>query len=130
MSEVNLYGDAKATARAGDVNRKQIALNETLAKYRADPSAANQQALATALFDLGRFDEAERLLADLIKTSGDDKQVLYDLAFTYKNMGRIEDAKTAFLKIIALDPKHNLARSAEQELWRIDPDSPPSWLKK
>ncbi len=127
---MNLYGDAKATARAGDVNRKQIALNETLAKYRADPSAANQQALATALFDLGRFDEAERLLADLIKTSGDDKQVLYDLAFTYKNMGRIEDAKTAFLKIIALDPKHNLARSAEQELWRIDPDSPPSWLKK
>jgi tetratricopeptide (TPR) repeat protein len=130
MSEVNLYGDAKATARAGDVNRKQIALNETLAKFREDPSAANQQALATAMFDLGRFDEAERLLADLIKSHGDNQQVLYDLAFTYKNMGRIEDAKATFLKIIALDPKHNLARSAEQELWRIDPDSPPSWLKK
>lgn len=130
MSKVNLFGDAKATARAGDANRKQVALNEALAAFRADPTAANQQVLATAMFDLGRFEEAERLLADLIQTQGANQQVLYDLAFTYKNMGRIEDAKAAFVKLIALDARSSLARSAEQELWRIDPNSPPSWVKK
>jgi Flp pilus assembly protein TadD len=127
---VNLFGDAKVTARAADSGRKLAALNEAQQLYRDNPSKETQYAFATALFDVGRFEDAQRLLADLITSYGDDRQILYDLAFTYKNLGRIDEAKAAFMKIIALDPKHNLARSAEQELWRIDPTSPPSWVKK
>jgi tetratricopeptide (TPR) repeat protein len=130
VSKVNLFGDAKVTARAADSGRKLAALQEAQQLFRDKPSKETQYALATSFFDVGRFEEAERLLADLIQTYGDDRQILYDLAFTYKNLGRIDEAKTAFAKIIALDPKHNLARSAEQELWRIDPTSPPSWVKK
>lgn len=118
------------TARAADSGRKLAALNESQQLYRDNPCKETQYAFATALFDVGRFEEAERLLADLIKSYGDDRQILYDLAFTYKNLGKIEEAKDAFSRLIQLDPKHSLARSAEQELWRIDPTSPPSWVKK
>lgn len=127
---MNLFGDAKVTARAADGGRKLAALHEAQQSFKDQPSKATQYAFATALFDVGRFEEAERLLTDLIQSFGEDLQVLYDLAFTYKNLGRIDEAKAAFSRIIALDPKHNLARSAEQELWRIDPTSPPSWVKK
>jgi tetratricopeptide (TPR) repeat protein len=130
MSKVNLYGDAKATAHAVDGGRKQAQLLQAQQAFRDNPNKDTQRAYATALFDIGKFTEAERVLVDLIHDFGEDRQWLYDLAFTYKNMNRLDEAKATFLKIIALDPKHSLARSAEHEVWMLDPEYKPSWVKK
>jgi Flp pilus assembly protein TadD len=130
MSYRHLFGDAKATAREGDGRRKQRAYDEALAQHQANPTFVTQAKLATTLFDLGRFEEAERLLKDILEHSGDDIQVLTDLAFVYKNLNRLEDARQAFLKVIVLDPKHSLARCAENELWTMDPSYKPSWMRK
>jgi Flp pilus assembly protein TadD len=95
MSYRHLFGDAKATAREGDVRRKQRFYDEALAQHQANPTFETQSRLATMLFDLGRFPEAERLLKDLLENFGDDVQVLTDLAFIYKNTNRPEEARKA-----------------------------------
>lgn len=130
MSYQHLFGDAKATAREGDARRKQKLYDEALAQHQAQPTPKTQSALATALFDLGRFQDAERLLKDLLDNFGDDIQVMCDLAFVYKNMDRNDDARQTFLRIIELDPRHALARCAENELWSMDPNYKPSWMRK
>lgn len=127
---MNLFGDAKATAHVADGGRKQAALLQAQQAFRDNPTKETQIAFATALFDSGKFEEAQRLLVDLLREHGDDRQLLYDLAFAYKNMNRPAEAIATFQKVIALDPKHSLARSAEHELWMLDPQYKPSWVKK
>ena len=65
MSKFTLFGDAKASAREGDVQRKHKALNAAQERQRSDPSPANRMAVASALFDLGRFADAEKELSSL-----------------------------------------------------------------
>jgi Flp pilus assembly protein TadD len=130
MSREYLYGDAKATARAGDAGRKQKALNLAQQAYDENPTPENQARLATALFDLGRFQEAEKQLTGILLSNATDLKVLSDLGFVYKNMNQREKAKETFLRIIELDPRHPLARSAENEVWIIDPSYKPSWMRK
>ena len=130
MSRDYLFGDAKATARSGDVSRKQRALETAKAAFEAEQSAKNQIALATALFDLGKFDEAERNLKGVMDKGDIDIQLLTDLGFVYKNLNQKEKAKEMFLKAAELDPKHSLARCAENEVWMMDPSYRPSWMRK
>ncbi len=129
MSRDYLFGDAKATAKAGDAQRKQRVLAEAKTAYQSDPSAQTQAALAHALFDVGRYDEAERLLTDLLNSKGDDIQLVCDLGFIYKNLGKSEQAIEMFKRVVALDAKHALARCAENEIWMMDPTYRPSWLR-
>lgn len=130
MSYKYLFGDAKATAREGDARRKQHAYEEALAAHQANPTFESQSRLATAMFDLGRFSEAERLLKDLLEHFGNNIQVLADLAFVYKSTDRAAEARETFLKVVELDPRHPLARCAENELWALDPSYRPSWMRK
>lgn len=130
MSREYLFGDAKATARAGDAGRKQKALNLAQQAFEEDPKPQNQARLATALFDLGRFEEAEKLLRDVLESNNSDLKVLSDLGFVYKNLNQREKAKEIFLRIVALSPRHPLARSAENEVWILDPSYLPSWMRK
>jgi hypothetical protein len=45
-------------------------------------------------------------------------------------MKDLEKAKLAFRKVVESNPRHALARSAENELWQLDPEYRPSWLRK
>jgi Flp pilus assembly protein TadD len=130
MSNYKLYGDAKATATAADGNRKQKALDSARKRVEENPSAANQAALASALFDIGKYDEAEKLLMDVTSQHGQELPVLFELGFIYKNLGRKDEAVAAWMKIVELDAKHSLARAAENEVWMLDPNYRPSWLRK
>ena len=129
MSE-KLYGDAKATARVADSNRKQKALDDAEMKVRQDPTARNHTKLVNALFDLGRFEDAEREVNKLLQLYGEDLQALTDLGFIYKNMDRRDEAMRTFKRVVELQPKHALARCAENEIWMMDPTFKPSWMKK
>lgn len=129
MSRDYLFGDAKATAKAGDTRRKQRLLADAKAAYESDPTPQRQAALAHALFDIGRFDDAERLLTDLLSTAGDDIQLVCDLGFIYKNLHNTEKAIEMFKRVIEVDAKHALARCAENEIWMMDPSYRPSWLR-
>lgn len=129
MSE-RLYGDAKATAKVADSNRKQKALEDAEMKVRQDPNARNHTKLVNALFDLGRFEDAEREVNKLLQSYGEDLQALTDLGFIYKNMGKREDSIRTFQRVVALQPRHALARCAENEIWMMDPSFKPSWMKK
>jgi len=130
MSRDYLYGDAKATAKTGEAGRKERALNAAKLAYEQDPSPINQTKLASALFDIGRFDEAEKMMTDVLDKVGDDLKFLSDLGFTYKNLKQFDKAKEVFLRIVQINPKHPLARSAENEIWVMDPTYRPSWLKR
>ena len=107
MSRDYLFGDAKATATAGDGQRKQRALQRAELAYKEDSSSKNHVKLATALFDMGQFDDAEKILRELLDKGDDvDIQLLTDLGFVYKNLGQPEKAKDVFLRAVKLDPKH------------------------
>ena len=130
MSNYRLYGDAKATATQVDHGRKQKALQSAQQRFEQSPTPANQATLASALFDIGRYDEAEKLLKELIAGHGEDVHVLFELGFIYKNLGRNEEAVKTWLKLVEIDPKHSLTRAAENESWMIDREYKPSWLRK
>ena len=129
MSE-KYYGDAKVTARVADSNRKQRALEDADMKVRQDPNARNHTRLVNALFDLGRFEDAEREVNKLLQSYGEDLQALTDLGFIYKNLSRKEEAMRVFRRVVELEPRHALARCAENEIWMMDPQFRPSWMKK
>jgi tetratricopeptide (TPR) repeat protein len=128
--ESRLFGDAKANSRVRDVGHKQEMYKQAKAAFEANPTEPAQAALAMAAFDTGKFDEAERLYNDLVKTNPNDMDLLTNLAFTYKNLNKLEDAKRTFLRVVEINPKHNLARSAENEVWMIDPTYKPSWMRR
>jgi tetratricopeptide (TPR) repeat protein len=130
MTNVHLFGDAKATAHAAESGTKQQGLLQAQAAYAADASKENQLKYAAALFDNGRFDESLKLYENALAKYGEDMQLYYDLAFTYKNLKKIDDAKRCFLKVVELNARHSLARSAEHELWMLDPSYKPSWMRK
>ena len=130
MINVHLFGDAKATAHAADAGAKLQALQQAQAMYEKEPNAETRLRLAQALFDLGRFEDALKLFEAAAAVDGDNVQVLYELAFVYKNLKRQEDAKRTFKRVIELDPRSDMGRSAEHELWLIDPTCRPSWMRR
>ncbi|MBN2080950.1 tetratricopeptide repeat protein [bacterium] len=130
MSRDYLYGDAKATAKSGEAGRKERALSAAKLAYEQDPTPQNQAKLASALFEIGKFNEAEKMMTDVLDKISNDLKLLSDLGFTYKNLKQFDKAKEIFLRIVAIDPKHPLARSAENEIWVMDPTYKPSWLRR
>ncbi|MCC7479121.1 tetratricopeptide repeat protein [bacterium] len=130
MSNYRLYGDAKANATTVDHGRKQKALQQAEQRYQQSPTPANQASLASALFDNGRYDEAEKLLSQLLAEHGEDVHVLFELGFIYKNLGRNPEAIQTWLKLVEVNPKHSLSRAAENEVWMLDPGYKPSWLRR
>lgn len=129
MSKHILFGDAKASAREGDAQRKQRALVSAQEKYTADPSPVNRMALASALFDMGKFAEAEQHMTALLETNRENPDILFELGFVYKNLNRKDEAISIWKQLVAANPRHHLARGAENEIWRLDPSYKPSWIK-
>jgi len=129
MSKQILFGDAKASAREVDSQRKQRMLVAAEQKYAADPSVPNRLALAGALFDLGKFNEAEQHMSALRAANAEHPDVLFELGFVYKNLGRKDEAIAVWKELVAANPRHALAKGAENEIWRLDPSYKPSWLR-
>ena len=130
MADINqLYGDAKATARTAEAGRKKKQLEAAQQAYEASPGVQTKTELATAYFDTGDYAKALELLNELVKEHEQDIQVLCDLGFTYKKMDQLDKAKDTFKKVVELNPRHALARCAESELWTMDPEYRPSWLR-
>ena len=125
-----LFGDAKASAREGDGQRKQRNLQGAEQKYAADPSASNRMALASAQFDLGKFAEAEQHMTALLQTESENPDILFELGFVYKNLNRKDEAIAVWKQLVTAAPKHPLSRAAENEIWRMDPSYKPSWIAK
>jgi hypothetical protein len=131
MSGSRLFGDAKATAREADPARKAKRIQEAKERVDREPTAANQLDFASALFEAGRYQDAEAVLKDMTRIdAGNDPQVLFELGYIYKNLKRKAEAIEAFAKLISEFPKHNLARSAESAMLDIDPEYRPSWMRK
>jgi Flp pilus assembly protein TadD len=124
------YGDAKSTARSADPQAKQKALQRARERYESNPSADHHLAYANALFDDGRYAEAEQQLRNIVAAHGEEPHVMFDLGFTYKNLKLPEDAQQVWLRLVELHPKNPLAKAAESEVWRMNPDYKPSWMRK
>jgi predicted Zn-dependent protease with MMP-like domain len=60
------------------------------------------------LFELGRFDEARRVLEHGVALDPDSAHVVYHLALALERIGELEDAELAFGRAHALDPHHYL----------------------
>jgi Flp pilus assembly protein TadD len=126
----HLFGDAKTTARAADPQAKEKALARAKERFTASQTADTHLAYANALFDTGRFAEAELELRDIVKQHGEEPHVMFDLGFAYKNLKRNDEAQKVWLRLVELHGKHPMARAAENEIWRMNPDYKPSWLRK
>src|SRR5690606_11780957 len=125
-----LYGDANAATKMADSNSKHNALEHAEMKVRHDPTARNHTKLVNALFDIGRFEYAERDVNKHLQSYGEDLQALADLGFIYKNMGKREASIKTFQRVVAVQSRRALARCAENEIWMMDPSFKPSWMKK
>lgn len=129
MDRERLYGDAKATARAADTQHRQRVLAAAEKAYHTEHTPEIMAAYARALLDVGRYQDAKVLLAKLLEDKSGDIQLTCDMAFVYKNLDQADRAKEMFRKVIEIDPKHSLARCAENELWMLDSSYRPSWMR-
>lgn len=131
MSGTKLFGDAKATAREADPARKAKRLMDARERCEKEPTTANKLEYANALFDAGRYQDAEAVLTELQRTQGvNDPQVLFELGYIYKNLNRKTEAIETFGRLISDFPKHALARGAESAMLELDPQYRPSWMRK
>ena len=130
MDREYMYGDAKATAKAVDAGRKQRLLGEAQAAFDAAPGVETGLELSKTMFESGRFIDAERVLGKMLTENKDNLNVLWNLGFVYKNLDKRDSALSAFKQVVKLDPKHQLARSAEMQMWEMDPSFKPSWMSK
>jgi tetratricopeptide (TPR) repeat protein len=87
-------------------------------------------AVASALFDLGKFAEAEQHMTALLENNRENPDILFELGFVYKNLNRKDEAMAVWKQLVAAAPKHALSRAAENEIWRMDPSYKPSWITK
>ena len=74
--------------------------------------------LGCLLHELGRFDRAERVYRDAIRTNGSDPVLLYDLGVLLDDMGRKSEAVEAYQAALRADPRladchYNLALLCE-----------------
>ena len=130
MDREYMYGDAKATAKAVDAGRKQRQLTEAQSAFDTEPGIDTGLALAKAMFEAGHFNDAEKVLDMLNSGYRDNIDVLWNLGFVYKNQDRHDEAIQMFQRVVAIDAKHQLARSAELMIWEMDPSIKPSWMRK
>lgn len=128
---VALFSDAKANQIREDKARKKARLVE--AKRRAESRPDDARALmdyGDALFDCGYLQEAERVFVDVLSANEDNVDLIFNLGFTFLKQGKHAEAAQQFKRVIALAPKSPLSRSAEYELWHMDPSFKPRWLAK
>ncbi|WP_417334696.1 TIGR03032 family protein [Halarcobacter sp.] len=74
--------------------------------------------MAIALGDLGRYDEAEEILYDVIKNDASILQSYESLGFIYYKKGDFNKAEKNFKKILELDPDNKKAKSSLEILKR------------
>ena len=128
---VALFSDAKANQIREDKARKKARLAE--AKRRAESRPDDSRSLmdyGDALFDCGYLQEAEKVFSGILDANKDNVDLVFNLGFTFLKQGKGAEAAQQFKRVIALAPKSPLARSAEYELWHIDPSLKPRWVSK
>ncbi|NVJ54593.1 MAG: TIGR03032 family protein [Campylobacteraceae bacterium] len=74
--------------------------------------------LAIALGDLGRYDEAEEILYDVIKNDASILQSYESLGFIYYKKGDFKKAEKNFKKILELNPDNKKAKNSLEILKR------------
>ena len=131
LESSQLYGDAKTTLNPLDRTKKRRKLEEAEQAYEEDPdNLRNVLNYADALFDVGQLDEAEELLEEVDAEHAENIEVIYNLGYIYLKLDRKEDAVEQFTRVIKQDEDHPLAKSAEYELWTMDPENRPHFLKQ
>ncbi len=68
--------------------------------------------MAVALGDLGRYDEAFKVLQDVIDKDGSLLEAYDSLGFVYYKKGDFINAKVQYEKILALDPQNEKAKNS------------------
>lgn len=126
----SLYGDAKASTTDADRRLRSKRLDAAEREYNANPNSVELAiAYADCLFDVGKLVEAEQLFVKLIAINPDNFELEFNLGYTYLKQGKNELAIAQFKKVIALAPRSDAARSAEYELWNLNPSEQPPWVK-
>lgn len=91
-----------------------MVLEEAAAVQR--PLAATRRSLAEAFFKTGRFAEARDLAAEALEGDPTNLQLLTTHALALAGLGEKERAVEELEKVLALDPDHELAIAALDEL--------------
>jgi uncharacterized protein (TIGR03032 family) len=74
--------------------------------------------IAIALGDLDRFDEAEKILLDVIEKDASIAESYNSLGYLYYKNADFQSAKKSFLKAIEINPKYDQAKNSLQVLER------------
>lgn len=70
--------------------------------------------IAVALGDLGRFDEAEKILNDVAQKDASIVETYDSLGYIYYKKGDFNLARANYLKVLGIDPKNAKAKNALQ----------------
>lgn len=99
----DLYNEGKKT-EAIEEFKKALAIQSDFL-----PATFN---MAVALGDIGNYDEAFRVLQDVIDKDGSILEAYDSLGFVYYKKGDLKNAKKQYEKIIELDPKNKKAKNS------------------
>ncbi len=125
-----LFGDAKASISDVDRRLRKKRLDAAEREYKQEPTnVALAIVYADCLFDVGKLTEAEHLFEDLIRHNPNNFELEFNLGYTYLKQGKNDLAVIQFKKVIALAPRSDAARSAEYEIWNLNPNEQPPWVK-
>jgi len=86
--------------------RRPRSVDELMARYEKAPSQANQLALATALYDEERFEQAATLLLDVLEREPVDPDALWGLARVRRSQSEHAESLRLYERLIASEPRH------------------------
>lgn len=97
-----------AAAQRGALDEADAHLGRALADCRDDPDLLN--ALAMVRYRRGDHEAARRLVGEAVAVRGDDARLWFNLGLANGACRRTAEARTAFERVLALEPAHTGAR--------------------
>lgn len=86
--------------------RRPIPVEQLMARHEAQPSQANQLALAAALYDEERFEQAAALFLDVLERTPVEPDALWGLARVRRSQETHAESLRLYERLIESEPRH------------------------
>lgn len=107
-----------------------LQIEEARKDYEANPNnRVKFRNYINTLHSAGEYQAVKELLAEKLKDYPNDPILNFEMGLIQMKLNERIQAMYSFKKVLTLsDPSSDLYRSAEFELWNLDPAFVPSWV--
>ncbi len=82
---------------------KKVTVEDLRFRARETPSYANKLALGQGLYDEGAYSEAQKYFAEVLRLEPDDREALYGMALSHRELGDSDLAIESLAQLIDVD---------------------------